>query len=260
MKPGLAAWANFSLRLGGRTLSNRLPSTITPVRMEEITNQCAGLKLSAREVNKVDLALIARERGHVLAGKFCTKRRVNLELVARVLRTVWRTEKSFEVHDMGENKVLFHFGLKEDLDRVLLLGPWSFDKYLLILHKLNEGEAVTKVKFDRTSFWIQIHGLPTMCQTKDAGLLIGGTLGTVEKLDVDDKGFSMGSHLCIRVSLDTSLPLCRGRLVRLGGLSPTWVEFKYECMPIFCYWCGMVDHDERDCMLWIHSSETLRAA
>ena len=228
--------------------------------MEEITNQCAGLKLSAREVNKVDLALIARERGHVLAGKFCTKRRVNLELVATVLRTVWRTEKSFEVHDMGENKVLFHFGLKEDLDRVLLLGPWSFDKYLLILHKLNEGEAVTKVKFDRTSFWIQIHGLPTMCQTKDAGLLIGGTLGTVEKLDVDDKGFSMGSHLCIRVSLDTSLPLCRGRLVRLGGLSPTWVEFKYECMPIFCYWCGMVDHDERDCMLWIHSSETLRAA
>ena len=74
--------------------------------------------------------------------------------MARVLRTVWRTEKSFEVHDMGENKVLFHFGLKKDLDRVLLLGPWSFDKYLLVLHKLNEGEAVTKVKFDRTSFWV----------------------------------------------------------------------------------------------------------
>ena len=68
------------------------------------------------------------------------------------------------MHDTGENKVLFHFGLKKDLDRVLLLGPWSFDKYLLVLHKLNEGEAVTKVKFDRTSFWVQIHGLPTMCQ------------------------------------------------------------------------------------------------
>ena len=249
MKPGLAAWANFSLSLGSRALSNRLPSTITPVHMEEITNQCARLKLSAREVNEVDLALIAREQGHVLARKFCTKRQVNLESVARVLRTVWRTEKSFEVHDMGENKVLFHFGLKEDLDRVLLLGPWSFDKYLLILHKLNEGEAMTKVKFDRTSFWVQIHGLPTMCQTKDAGLLIGGTLGTVEKLDVDDKGFSMGNHLRIRVSLGISLPLCCGRLVRLGGPSLMWVEFKYECVPIFCYWCRMVDHDERDFML-----------
>jgi len=69
--------------------------------MEEIMNQCARLKLSEREVNEVDLALIAREQGHVLAGKFCTKRRVNLESVARVLRTVWRTEKSFEVHNMG---------------------------------------------------------------------------------------------------------------------------------------------------------------
>ena len=162
---------------------------------------------------------------------------MNLESVARVLRTVWRTEKSFELHDLGENKVLFHFGLKEDLDRVLLLGPWSFDKYLLILHKLNEGEAVTKVKFDRTSFWVQIHGLPTMCQTKDAGLLIGGTLGTMEKLDVDNKGFSMGSHLRIRVSLDTSLPLCRGQLVRLGGpfrFESMWLRTRWVCL----HWWG----------------------
>jgi len=131
--------------------------------MEEVTNQCAGLKLLEREVNEVDLTLIAREHSHVLARKFCTKRWVNLELVVRVLRMVWRTEKSFEVHDLGENKVLFHFSLKEDLNKVLLLGPWSFDKYLLILHKLNEGEAVTKVKFDRATFWVQIHGFPTMC-------------------------------------------------------------------------------------------------
>ena len=37
------------------------------------------------------------------------------------------------------------------------------------------------------------------------------------------------------------------------------MEFKYERLPIFCYWCGKVDHDERDSLLWIHSKETLRA-
>ncbi|XP_075663231.1 uncharacterized protein LOC142632775 [Castanea sativa] len=227
--------------------------------MKGITNQCASLKLSEREGNEVDLAPTMRKHGCVLAGKFYTKRRVNLELVARVLKTVWRTKDNFEVYDMGDSKAIFHFSHKEDLNKVLLLGPWSFDKYLLILHKLEAGEAATKVEFNRATFWVQIHGLPTMCQTKDAGFQIGRTLGKVERVDVDDDGFRLGGYMCIRVSMDIFVPLCRGRLVRLGGLSPQWVDFKYECFLIFCYWCGMVDHDERDCIQWMRSGETLRA-
>lgn len=172
---------------------------------------------------------------------------------------VWRTKKNFELHDMGENKVLFQFGLKEDLDKVLLLGPWSFDKYILILHKLEAGETVTKVKFDSVSFWVQVHGLLIMYQIKDAGLLIGRTMGKVEKVDVNDKGFCMGSHMRVRVMMDVSAPLCRGRLVRLDGPKPIWVDFKYERLPIFCYWCGMIDHDKRDCLQQARSNETLGA-
>lgn len=164
-------------------------------------------KLSEKEGNEVDLHPIAREHGYVLARKFCTKRRVNMESVARVLKMVWRTEKNFEVYDMVDNKVLFQFGIKEDLDKVLLLSPWSSDNYLLILHKLGVGEAVTKVLFNRAFFWVKIHGLPTMCHAKDTGLQIDGTMGMVEKVDVDDKSFYLGSYMCIRVSMDISVPL-----------------------------------------------------
>ncbi|XP_075674845.1 uncharacterized protein At4g02000-like [Castanea sativa] len=145
------------------------------------------------------------------------------------------------------------------MDRVLMLSPWSFDKYLLVLHKLGVGEVVNQLKFNRVSFWVQIHGLPIMSQTKDVGLRIGETLGRVEKVDVDDKGFCLGNYLWIRVLVDISTPLCRGRLVRMGGPLPTWVDFKYERLPIFCYWCGLVDHDEKDCMQWMRSKESLRA-
>ena len=90
--------------------------------MDDITERCAGLKLSL-------------EDGPVLIGKFCTKRRINLESVARVLKTVWKAENGFEVNDLGDNKVMFLFHTMEDMDKVLLLSPWSFDKYLVILHK-----------------------------------------------------------------------------------------------------------------------------
>ena len=69
-----------------------------------------------------------------------------------MLKLVWWTEKNFEVCDMGDNKVLFQFEDEKDLDRVLLLSPWTFDKYLVLLHKFGAGEAVNKVQFHKAPF------------------------------------------------------------------------------------------------------------
>ena len=78
---------------------------------------------------------------------------------------------------MGENRVLFLFQEKEDLDRVLLQGPWSFDKYIILLHKLEVGESISALTFQEAAFWVQIYGLPTLSQTREVGIRIGGSLG-----------------------------------------------------------------------------------
>ena len=100
-----------------------------------------------------------------------------------------------------------------------------------------------------------------MNQTKEAGFCIGGILREVVKVNVDElheHGFCLGGYLRIRVAIDITQLLCCGRRVRIGESVALWVDFKYERLPIFCYWCGKVDHDEHDCLQWMHNKEMLR--
>ena len=59
------------------------------------------------------------------------------------------------------------------------------------------------------------------------------------------------------MSLDVTIPLCRGRLVSIGGDKEVWVSFKYERLSNICYWCGCFDHDDKDCKVWLNSEGTL---
>ena len=67
----------LSLRANGRN------SSLQQENMEEITNRCAKLKLSLREDVEVAIQAPLTKEGPVLIGKFCTKRKINLDRVWR---------------------------------------------------------------------------------------------------------------------------------------------------------------------------------
>uniref|UniRef100_A0A7N2R4N7 CCHC-type domain-containing protein n=1 Tax=Quercus lobata TaxID=97700 RepID=A0A7N2R4N7_QUELO len=66
-----------------------------------------------------------------------------------------------------------------------------------------------------------------------------------------------GNVMRVRVKVDVTLPLCRGQIFKLGNGSKGWVSFKYEQLPNVCYWCGRLNHVDKDCDRWIQSSGTL---
>ena len=43
----------------------------------------------------------------------------------------------------------------------------------------------------------------------------------------------------------------------VGNKEEVWVSFKYECLPNICYWCGCLDHDDKDCEVWLNSEGSL---
>ena len=58
--------------------------------------------------------------------------------------------------------------------------------------------------------------------------------------------------------VDVTSPLCRGRVITLPNGKKHWTKFRYEHLPSICYWCGRLDHDDRDCDLWIQSNGSLK--
>lgn len=36
-----------------------------------------------------------------------------------------------------------------------------------------------------------------------------------------------------------------------------WVKFKYERLPNICFWCGWLNHSDKNCELWIDNKGTL---
>ena len=92
--------------------------------------------------------------------------------------------------------------------------------------------------------------------TTKATLKIINVVGEVS-CPKESKEIDGGNFLLLKVRIDLSLPLCRGRLISLENGKQIWISFKYERLSNLCYWCGRLTHDDRDCEMWIESEGTL---
>jgi hypothetical protein len=65
-------------------------------------------------------------------------------------------------------------------------------------------------------------------------------------VDVYDGEAGWGEHLWAKIVIDLTKSLARGRMLHLQGRS-TWVAFRYEKLPKFCYDCGTIKHAHQGC-------------
>jgi hypothetical protein len=102
------------------------------------------------------------------------------------------------------------------------------------------------LNFERAVFWIRMYNLPLACMGKSIGEKIGSSVGLVEEVDVHEDAAGWGEYLRVKVSIELSKPLARGRMLNIQGRS-IWVAYKYEKLPKFCYSCGIISHGRNGC-------------
>ncbi len=226
--------------------------------MESLEGLWEKFSLSEVEGNMVDLISTPDQPKSFLAAKFLTRRTLNVESVARTFKPLWRTDHGFTIRDMNDNRLVFVFEDEADRERVLMGEPWAYDKHLIILQRIEEDEAIDEVQFCETAFWVQMHGLPIRRMNNETVATIGSSLGSIVQGVESGANVDGGTAMRIRVSLDITKPLCRGRKARFEKDRETWIAFRYERLPNFCYWCGHVTHSDKDCPYWLRNKDSLR--
>ena len=111
-----------------------------------------------------------------------------------------------------ENILLIAFELEINVVKVLHGEPWVFDRHLVVLQRYDGSSPVHELSFDRTSFRVQIHNLPFSLMTVEAAVSLGETLGVVSK-PRDTSEMMGGNFMRVRVAVDVTKPLCRGRMI-----------------------------------------------
>ena len=224
--------------------------------MDTLTRHWQKMSLNVREGEELGLDDELSSKNFTMAAKFLTRRALNIEVVTRSFSPLWRSMKGFEVRRSSDHVLLFTFEKKEEGERIMSNAPWSFDKHLVVLQWYDKEVPLKDLVFDKFLIWVQIHDVLLRFMNKAVAEKLCAVFGIVWK-DIDEGETDGGSFLRMKVTIDVNRPLCKGRLISLSHGAQSWVSFKYERLPNICYWCGCLNHGDRNCDLWIESEGNL---
>lgn len=177
--------------------------------MDDLTTNWNQLALPNKEGLRFCLDEELSSPEFSIATKFLKKRALNIDTIAKNFTPLWCFKNGFSVRNLGDHRELFVFDNKLEVDRVLQSEPWTLDKHLIVMEGFDTDSSIDDLKLDRTSFQVQVHGLPIKFMNVWAAEKICKVLGRIIPTtnSSESKG---GNFIRVRVSKDVTGPLCCG--------------------------------------------------
>uniref|UniRef100_A0A803PY77 Zinc knuckle CX2CX4HX4C domain-containing protein n=1 Tax=Cannabis sativa TaxID=3483 RepID=A0A803PY77_CANSA len=189
-----------------------------------------------------------------------TIRPFNRPSLMKTLSQMWTSQCRFPVvvSEHSEGSFLVTFGCEGDKKRILDGQPWHFAQSLTVFASPDHSFPLTADLLHYIPFWVQVYGIPFRCKSYDLAKLIASGLGDLIQVDEDTIKEGTGPYLRGRFLLDVNKPLRRGiniRFLKMGREFTKWLDFKYERLPDFCFYCGRLDHTRRFCQSYLQKCD-----
>ena len=219
---------------------------------EDVVAEMEKMKLTVEEEETIEISDEGRQVEIEscklsLIGKLLTCKPFNKRAAKNTLKKAWGLENEVQIMEVGANLFQFKFNTEFDLERILNGGPWSFDNQMLMLTKWQKGMKADNVRLNHASLWIQIWGTPFDMLSTRVATEVGSRLGEVVEVEWRRKQEEINQFMRVKVALSISKPLRRGGFIAGSEGERSWVMYKYERLPLFCHFCGILGHDLRHC-------------
>lgn len=195
-----------------------------------------GIVLDGRDVREC-----REECERSLVGRILGSKPANFSGLKNTFSKLWSQMGDLRVVELGPNFYQFIFTSQEERERVLQKRPWFFDNQLIVLHQWRQDIKQEDDSFRKGLIWIQIRGLPNHWSSKEFGWKLSKLFPSCLNVVLPDSGSKEGRLLKLLVEVELDKPLLSGTKLKLDH-EVIWVDFKYEQLPRFCYYCGRIGH------------------
>jgi hypothetical protein len=146
--------------------------------------------------------------------------------------------------------MVFSFANLVDLKRVLENSPWNIKGSPLFLKEWSSSDSIKDIDFSTGAIWVQVHNLPLEMITPENAVSIGSSLGELLEVDnADNQKPLRKSYLRLRVLIKLQCPLISGFTYHRPPKAPVWVQYRYERLSEYCYFCGRLGHPSYECLV-----------
>lgn len=118
----------------------------------------------------------------------------------------------------------------------------------MCLHRWVPELSIHEVNFTFCPFWIQMHGVPLEGFSLTNARKIASKVGKVDEVEDPLVGNKIiRGFLRARVYVNIEKPLITSFRIPRKDFPDTWVWIHYEKLQDYCYSCGMLGHNKKDC-------------
>ena len=209
--------------------------------------------LELRVVPSTDTLAVTEndEYSRVVFGRSISNRFINKAGLMKMFNQLWQNKACEKVEDYTDGIFILTFASITIKNRVLRGQPWNFAGSYLVLIDPSGLDQITDANFKGISFWTHVYGIPFRNICPSLGKDIANTIGNFIEYDSTKRPF-----MRFRVSLDFSKPIQKGIKLDLGlQRDPIWISFKYERLNKFCFFCGCLDHVQKNCVTFLEEIE-----